>query len=129
MVSVTPQGQVYLCKTPLENDYKNQLTFTNKNTQLAYFNSTIQQTFDNYTYIKKDNVIKVGINIDKIIKCNYLFYRNNGFTDDENNIHIYYCFIKNMEYINENCTAITFETDCFQTWQFEIEYKRCFVER
>ena len=129
MITVTPQGQVYLCKTPLENDYKNQLTFTNKNTQLSYFNSTIQQTFDNYTYIKKDNVIKVGINIDKIIDCNYLFYRNNGFTDDENSIRIYYCFITNMEYINENCTAITFETDCFQTWQFDIRYKQCFVER
>lgn len=129
MITVTPQGQVYLCKTPLENDYKNQLTFTNKNTQLTYFNSTIQHTFDNYTYMKKDNVIKVGINIDKIIDCNYLFYRNNGFTDDENSVRIYYCFIKNMEYVNENCTAITFETDCFQTWQFDIAYKRCFVER
>ena len=50
MITVTPQGQIYVCKTPLENDYKNQLTFTNKNTQLTYFNSTIQQTFDNYTY-------------------------------------------------------------------------------
>lgn len=129
MITVTPQGQIYLCKTPLENDYKNQLTFNNKNSQLNYFNSTIQQTFDNYTYIKKDNVIKVGINIDKIIDCNYLFYRNVGFPDDENSIRIYYCFITNMEYINENCTAITFETDCFQTWYFDISYKRCFVER
>jgi len=129
MITVTPQGQIYLCKTPLENDYKNQLTFATLNAQQTYFNSTIQQTFDNYTYIKKDNIIKVGINIDKIIDCNYLFYRNNGFPDDENKIRIYYCFITNMEYINENCTAITFETDCFQTWYFDIEYKRCFVER
>lgn len=22
MITITPQGQVYLCKTPLENDYK-----------------------------------------------------------------------------------------------------------
>ena len=129
MITVTPQGQIYLCKTPLENDYKNQLTFSNKNAQLTYFNSTIQQTFDNYTYVKKDNVVKVGINIDKIIDCNYLFYRNNGFTDEANTVRIYYCFITNMEYINENCTAITFETDCFQTWYFDINYKRCFVER
>ena len=124
MITITPQGQVYLCKTPLENDYKNQLTFANANSQLTYFNSTIQKTFDNYTYIKKDNVIKVGCNIDEIIDCNYLFYRNTGFTNK-----IYYCFITNMVYINENCTAITFETDCFQTWLFQLQPKMCFVER
>ena len=124
MITITPQGQVYLCKTPLENDYKNQLTFENANSQLTYFNSTIQKTFDNYTYIKKDNVIKVGCNIDEIIDCNYLFYRNIGFTNK-----IYYCFITNMIYISENCTVITFETDCFQTWLFQLQPKMCFVER
>ena len=129
MITITPQGQVHICKTPLENDYKNQLTFSTKNAQSTYFNTTIQQTFDNYTYIKKDNVIKVGINIDKIIDCNYLFYENVGFTEEDNSLRTYYCFITNMEYVNENCTAITFETDCFQTWYFDIVYKRCFVER
>jgi hypothetical protein len=124
MISVTPQGSIYLCKTPLINDYKNQLTFSNLTSQLNYFNSRIQKTFDNYTYIKKDNVIKVGENIDTIIGCNYLFYRNNGFTNK-----YYFCFITNMEYINENCTAITIETDVFQTYQFDISYKACFVER
>ena len=129
MISVTPQGQIYLCKTPLENDYKNQLTFSNKTNQLNYFNSTIQQSFNEYTYIKKDNMVKVNINVDKIRACNYLFYRNNGFTDENGNVKIFYCFITNMEYINENVTAITFETDVFQTWQFDIQYKRCFIER
>ena len=129
MITITPQGQIYICKTPLENDYKNQLTFATKNTQKSYFNTKIQQTFDNYTYVKKDNVVKVGINIDKIIDCNYLFYENVGFTEEDNTLRTYYCFITNMEYINENCTAITFETDCFQTYYFDIVYKRCFVER
>lgn len=124
MISVTPQGSIYLCKTPLINDYKNQLTFSSLTSQLNYFNSRIQKTFDNYTYIKKDNVIKVGENIDTIINYNYLFYRNNGFTNK-----YYFCFITHMEYINENCTAITIETDTFQTYQFDISYNACFVER
>ena len=34
-----------------------------------------------------------------------------------------------MEYINENCTLIYFETDCFQTWQFNLNIKRSFVVR
>ena len=123
-MTITPQGQLYLCKTKLENDYKNQLTFSNLSAQLTYFNSIIEHTFDNYTYIKKDGVVQVGKNIDEIIDCNYLFYKNTGFTNKW-----YFCFITNMEYVNENCTRITFETDCFQTWQFQIEYKQSFVER
>ena len=123
-MTITPQGQLYLCKTPLKNDYKNQLTFSNANAQLTYFNSVIEHTFDNYTYIKKDNVVQVGKNIDEIIDCNYLFYKNTGFTNK-----YYFCFITNMEYVNENCTRITFETDCYQTWLFQIEYKESFIER
>lgn len=124
MITVTPQGNIYLCNVPLENDYKNQLTFTNAEAQQTYFNSKIVTSFDNYTYMKKDSVIKVGVNIDDIIGCNYLFYRNTGFTN-----RIYYCFITNKEYINENVTALTIETDVFQTYQFDIEYKTCFIER
>lgn len=123
-MTITPQGQLYLCKTKLENDYKNQLTFSNSTAQLNYFNSTVQHTFDNYTYIKKDNVVVVGKNIDEIIDCNYLFYKNVGFTNK-----YYFCFITNMEYVNENSTRITFETDCYQTYMFNITYKRTFVER
>lgn len=123
-MTITPQGQLYLCKTPLKNDYKNQLTFSNANAQITYFNSRVQKTFDNYTYIKKDNSVKVGVNIDEIIDCNYLFYKNIGLTNKW-----YFCFIINMEYVNENCTLITFETDCYQTWLFQIQYKQSFVER
>lgn len=123
-MTITPQGQLYLCKTPIKNDYKNQLTFSSTNAQLSYFNSVIEHTFDNYTYIKKDNVIQLGANIDEIIDCNYLFYKNTGFTNK-----YYFCFITNMEYVNENCTRITFETDCYQTWLFQIQYKQSFVER
>lgn len=123
-MTVTPQGNIYLCNVPLENDYKNQLTFATKNSQETYFNSKIIKTFDNYTYIKKDSVIKLGVNIDDIIGCNYLFYRNNGFSN-----RYYYCFITNKEYINENVTAITIDTDVFQTYQFDMTFDYSYVER
>ena len=123
-ITVTPQGNIYLCITKLENDYKNELTFSNATTQLAYFSSVVQHTYSNYTYVKKDNYIQVSDNIDNIINCNYLYYRNVGFTTK-----YYLCFIKRMEYVNENCTRIYFETDVFQTWQFQIVYNRSFIER
>lgn len=129
MITVSPQGEVMLCKTPLENDYKNQLTFTSLNDQLNYFGSKIFARTTNYSYIKKDNVIKVGFNIDSIINCNYLLYVNNGFKYNNGSPKMFMCFITNMEYVNENTTAITIETDVFQTWYFELNYKPCFIER
>ena len=34
-----------------------------------------------------------------------------------------------MEYVNENCTLVTFETDVYQTWMFDLVYKKSFVAR
>lgn len=124
MISITPQGQVYLCKTPLENDYNHQLTFSNATAQQNYFANCVVKSDNDYTYIKKDNTINVNYNIDEIISCNYLFYRNVGFTNKW-----YYCFITNMEYVNENTTRLYIEVDVFQTYQFDIVKKTCFVER
>lgn len=126
MITITPQGSIYLCKTPLESDYKNQLTFANATAQETYFTSKVYRSFnnDNFTYLKKDNSITIGCSVDDIIECNYLFYVNTGFTNK-----IYYCFIKNMEYVNENVTRIFIETDVFQTYQFDINYHASFVER
>ena len=124
MITITPQGNVYLCKTPLEKDYKHQLTFATANAQQTYFASKVQYTCTDFTYMKKDNQIVVDYPIDQINSCNYLFYKNTGFTNK-----YYYCFITNMEYVNENATRITFETDVWQTYQLELTYKKSFVER
>lgn len=124
MISITPQGQVYLCKTPLENDYKHQLTFANATAQQTYFASKVFRSDTDYTYIKKDNTITVNFPIDDIITCNYLYYKNVGFSTK-----FYYCFITKMEYVNENATRLTIETDVWQTYMFDIVKKTCFVER
>lgn len=126
MITITPQGSVYLCKTPLENDYKHQLTFANATAQRNYFtgSSVLKHTCTDFTYIKRDNQLIVDLPIDTIIDCNYLYYKNTGFTTK-----YYYCFITNMEYVNENATRITFEIDAYQTYMFDIVYKKSFVER
>lgn len=123
---INPQGQLWLCQTPLEKDYKNQLTFASASAQSTYFASTVVLSLasDKYTYIRKDGFIVVDAKIDTIRSCNYLFYTNTGFTTKT-----YYCFITKMEYVSEDSTRIYFETDCFQTYYFNIVYHPCFVER
>lgn len=124
MIKVQPQGQIYLCKTPLESDYKNQLTFATKSAQSSYFLNTVVKSFDNNTYIRKDGGVKIDCNAEEIRTCNYMFYQNTGFDN-----RIYYCFVTSIEYISENSCLVKYETDCFQTWYFDLVYKPCFVER
>ena len=124
-ITVTPAGTISICRTNLENDYKNTLTFASLNAQTSYFTGLSNQfSFSDYTYMKKDGKIRVAKPIDDIINYNYCYYKNVGFTTKT-----YYCFITRMEYVNENCTDVYIETDVFQTWYFDIVWNRCFVER
>lgn len=126
-ITVTPQSTITLCKTMLENDYKNTINFNTLEAQTTYFNSltnVVDVGNDDYTYVRKDNVINVSLPYDQIVNYNYLYYTNTGFTTKR-----YYCFITGMRYVNENLTEISIETDVIQTWMFDIEYKKCYVER
>jgi hypothetical protein len=70
-----PSTVVYLLHTPLENDYKNQLFFTDKAAQESYFTSVIKHTYDNLSYQRKDNVIRFRENIEKLWDVNYCMYK------------------------------------------------------
>ena len=126
-ITVTPQSTITLCKTKLENDYKNTINFANLQAQTSYFNSLPNLRDignDDYTYVRANKSIQVDIPYDDIIGYNYLFYTNTGFTNKT-----YYCFITGMKYINENATEIYIETDVLQTWMFDITYHPCYIER
>ena len=126
-ITVEPQSSITLIKCKLESDYKNTFTFASLNAQTTYFDGISAKKVigsSNYAYVRKDNSLDVDEPIDNLIGYNYLFYINAGFTTKR-----YYCFIDRLEYVNENCTRIYFHTDVFQTWYFQIQWNRCFVER
>lgn len=51
-------------------------------------------------------------------------YRNDNYSNKW-----FYAFIEEMEYLNDSTTLIKIKTDVYQTWQFDLTFKRCFVER
>lgn len=124
MLSVDPQGVIKLCKTPLEEDQQNQINFASAEAQLSYFNSTVQRTLENYTYVKEDGIICVEVPYDEAINYNYLFYRNTGFSNK-----YWFCFITKVEYVNENTSNLYIKTDVWQTFHLSLNYTQCFVER
>ena len=124
MSVIAPQTDVYLLKVPLEIDNTNQLTFSDANTQHAYFNSLPKLSFDQFTYQRKDGTLRIPALIDDIIQYNYVMYRNEGFSNKW-----FYAFIDKMEYLNDSVTAVSISTDIWQTWCFDLTYKPTFVER
>ena len=121
---ITPQSDVYLLKVPLEINDLNQLTFANKTAQYNYFSNLPKIEFDNFTYQRKDNIIRVPALYDDIIDYNYVMYRNDAYSNKW-----FYAYITHMEYLNDNVTAVTISSDSWQSWQFDLNYKPVFVER
>ena len=122
---ITPNTDVYLLKCPLEISNEHQLTFATSTAQHTYFNGlTKLEVGTNFTYQRKDNVIRVPMKYDDIIEYNYVMYRNDTYSSKW-----FYAFIDSMEYVNDGMTAVHIKTDVFQTWQFQLSYKPCFVER
>lgn len=118
--------KVYLLSVPLEKDYAHTLYFANQAAQLSYFQDRIQKRYKDFTYQRKDGVIRVPDQIDTLWKlgANYVMYQNPDYNDKW-----FYAFITDMQYINDGRTDITIQTDCLQTWMFEKVLKPCFVER
>lgn len=124
MAAITPSTNLKLLKNPNNLSSQHQLTFTNATSQFNYFNNLTKLEVDNFTYQRKDYVIRYNACIDDILDYNYCMYQNEAYGDKW-----FYAYIVNMRYVNDNVTEITIKTDVFQTFQFDINYKACFVER
>ena len=124
MAVITPQSDVYLIKVPLEIDNNNQLTFANASAQHTYFTSLPKKGYDDFTYIRKDGVLRIPAVMDDILSYNYVMYRNDAYSSKW-----FYAYITGMEYVNDSVTDVSIATDTFQTWQFDLTYKRTLVER
>ena len=124
MSAITPQTELRLIKCPIESDNNNQITFSNETAQNTYFRSLPHEEVDNFTYQRKDGVIRYPAHIDSILEYNYVMYKNEAYSDKW-----FYAFITGMEYVNDNMTYITIKTDVYQTWQFQMVWKKSFIER
>ena len=115
---------IRLVKVPIEIDNKNQLNFSSATTQYNYFNSCDYIELENSSYQRKDNIVRYPGHIDDLIGYNYCMYKNSSYSNKW-----FYAFISDMQYINDSMTLVSIKTDVWQTWQFDIDIKKCFVER
>lgn len=120
----TPCTEITLLQSPLSADNEHQIKFGSIAEQIAYFQALPKSSLLNSTFQRKDNAIRYNGNIETLYKYNYVMYKNKEITDK-----YFYAFITNLEYINENVTLIHMQTDVWQTWQFDLNFLKSFVER
>lgn len=125
---VTPNSRVILLKSPLKLDNYNQITFDSVASQFNYFYNLPKIEEWNYTYVRKDGVLRVetsdNLTFEDLLEYNYCMYQNTHYDNKW-----FYAFVTNITYMNDGMTEVQIETDPFQTWQFEIDYKNSFIER
>ena len=123
-MAVTPDTEIRLIKSNLDLDENNQINFASATAQYTYFNSLSHLTIQSASYQRKDNYIRYPAHIDSIIQYNYCMYKNTHYSTKW-----FYAYITKMEYENDNCTRVYIKTDVWQTWQFDLTFKKSFVER
>lgn len=122
----TPEGTIHLGAVPWDNTYTNVRLYANTTEQ---YNDIYQQMgvhSSDFVYLGRNRRIKLDLPADTLYHCNYCMYQNksvcNGWI---------YCFITDVEYINDNTTEISIETDVFQTYLYGLDWTipPCFIER
>lgn len=125
---ITPNGIIYLLSgIPLDETYNNTLFFNSKSAQFNEFIGYAIKTCTALSYMRCENgngKIKVPFSSDSIYMCNYIVYKNNGFSD-----RYFYAFVNSINYINNNCCEIEFSLDIMQSFITDITLLKCLVVR
>lgn len=111
----------------LNNDYDHTIFFNSLSDQEQFFgaSSKVKYTLNNQQYQRKERGwIQVNLNQNDLWDCTYLMYRNTSYFQKW-----FYAFILSVEYVNDGVSRINFEIDVMQTWHFNYNLDKCFVER
>ena len=126
MTDFQPSSKIYIGNAPFDNSYRHTMTFATKQAQYEYFLSACPQVLreTDYTYVRMNHSIKVPFNAELLYTYDYCMYQNSNYGNKW-----FYCFITQINYINENATELVLELDVMQTWYFDYSLKEGFVER
>lgn len=114
-----------LHNVPLDTTYNHTIYFASASAQTAYFSGLTKHNLGSYTYQRTiPTKMRVGVNAESLYDCNYVMWQNASF-----GTKWFYAFITSVEYINNQCSEITFEMDVIQTWLFDHSVNQCFVDR
>lgn len=122
MADFRPQTTIYLFKDT-RVDALNQPYFTNEGAKMSWYFSHPSLSYTQYSYQREQRAyVRVNGKADQLREYDMLAWQN------ENNKWVL-CNVLGVEFINPNCTEITFEVDYMQTYIENTQFRHCWVER
>lgn len=113
-----------------------QLAFSSKAKQTAYFNSKLLKSNVNCTVVKeKVGTVRIAISPvghagtgditgAQVATCNFMSFINPSFDNK-----VIYCRILDYRYMNNETCEIVYMIDYWQTWMFDVSYKDMYIDR
>lgn len=113
---------------PFYGSYKDVRLFDTQIEQMEYFtqHEKTEFIFEQMTYLRKGQPLKVPVNYEKVKGCTYLSVENTPYDKEHKT---YYYFILYAEYVAPDVTKVFIDLDVFQTYLFDYKFNSCFIER
>ena len=125
---IEPNTTIKLYKNiPCDSEYVNTLFFADRTAQNSYFHGSanVVQVLERQSYTRQSrNSIRIQGNISSIFQCNYMAFQNASFMSKW-----FYCFITDVEYVNNVTVEVTYKIDYIQTFLLDCKLNRCFIKR
>ena len=126
---ITPASNITLYRN-VEIDNGEQLVFSSIEHQQAYFQSHRHPDglYVPCTVVRKTGVLRVEKSMTTISECNYLSFPNTGgqgWLDGKT----VYARIIDYDYVNNECTEVSYVIDYWQTWMFDVQFEDMYIER
>lgn len=105
--------------------YANIRLFESNGERDAYLEPLVKERFL-YCSVVSPGVVRLTGQQQNFISCDYLRFQNHVPGRPERPI---FCFIRSVDYVNNNTFSVTFDIDWVMSWLQEIRFKDCFVIR
>lgn len=133
-ISWPVDSKVMLCNVPWDAEYRNVVKFQDENARDDYFSSLASEsdtiTLEKMTYLVPDQPILIDVPYSACYTYNYICVENPELpVPGEVTPPKLYYFVNTVAYIAPNTTALSLQLDVWTTYQFNVEWGRCYVER
>lgn len=121
-----PTGEIYLLSNViLSPTYENTIDFADRDEQFEYFSSFVSHNLGrNYTYVRKEReYISVSKTMLELEDVNYMIFKS------KEGERLYYAFVTNKRYVNDNMTEISFTLDVMQTYMFDYSWRPSYIKQ
>lgn len=122
----SPSGTILLGCVPWDNSYRNVRLYSSVSEQHTDISNRMTISTSDYVYVARNRRLKVSVHADRLYHINYCAFQNASLGSGW-----IYCFVTDVQYINDQTTELTIETDVFQTYLYGTDWTvpACFIER